>query len=213
MTCAEFQKSLPYIIDGGGTPEEKEHLQGCSICSELVSDLTYIAQQAKLLVPMVEPAEKVWTGIKETLKKEGRVKNASSPESLLGAISRSRWKPASWMLPLGALVLIAIGLFWYHDQLSRNNQQQAAAALPTMQSEPAAMGAPDDQEIISMVGDSVPSARPIYEENLRHVNTYIADAQSEIATSPNDDDARLALTEAYQQKAMLYHMAVQDSLR
>ena len=25
MNCAEFQKVLPYIIDGGGTPEQQQH--------------------------------------------------------------------------------------------------------------------------------------------------------------------------------------------
>jgi hypothetical protein len=108
MTCAEFQKVLPYIIDGGGSAEEQKHLETCAICSELVSDLRYIAQQAKLLVPMLEPDKKVWNGIKKTLQKEGHVKNAGSPERLLGGIFRPRWGPSKWLVPFTFLALAAV---------------------------------------------------------------------------------------------------------
>ena len=42
----------------------------------LVNDLRYIAEQAKLLIPMYDPSPKVWDGIEEKLKIEGLVKSA-----------------------------------------------------------------------------------------------------------------------------------------
>lgn len=74
MTCAEFQKVLPYIIESGGNQEEEEHLRSCPICSDLVHDLRYIADQAKLLVPMEDPNPRVWNGIQKSLEDEGIVK-------------------------------------------------------------------------------------------------------------------------------------------
>ena len=74
MTCAEFQKVLPYIIDGGGTPEQQEHLASCHVCSDLVADLKYIAEAAKLLVPMENPSPRVWEGIEDSLSREGLIK-------------------------------------------------------------------------------------------------------------------------------------------
>ena len=71
MTCTEFQNELPLIIDSGGRPEHKQHLETCDICSDLVSDLRYIADQAKLLVNMDDPSPRVWAGIEEKLKREG----------------------------------------------------------------------------------------------------------------------------------------------
>ncbi len=71
MTCAEFQKVLPFIIETGGNAEQDAHLQSCHICSDLVADLRYIAEAAKLLVPMEEPSAKVWNGIEKRLEKEG----------------------------------------------------------------------------------------------------------------------------------------------
>jgi hypothetical protein len=76
MTCVEFQKVLPYIIDGGGSEEEQEHLRTCSVCSDLVADLRYIADVAKLLVPMEDPSPRVWEGIEKSLQQEGLAKPA-----------------------------------------------------------------------------------------------------------------------------------------
>ena len=74
MTCAEFQKVLPYIIESGGNHDEEDHLRTCKVCSDLVQDLRYIAEQAKLLVPMEDPSPKVWNGIQKSLEDEGIVK-------------------------------------------------------------------------------------------------------------------------------------------
>jgi len=76
MTCAEFQKVLPYIIDGGGSEEEQEHLRRCHVCSDLVADLRYIAEVAKLLVPMEEPHPRVWNSIERGIEREGLAKPA-----------------------------------------------------------------------------------------------------------------------------------------
>jgi hypothetical protein len=76
MKCAEFQRDLPLIIDSGGTELQEEHLRTCDVCRDLVNDLRYIAEQAKLLVPMHEPSPEVWDGIEEKLKREGLVKSA-----------------------------------------------------------------------------------------------------------------------------------------
>ena len=70
MTCAEFQKVLPDIIDGGGTEEQQQHLASCHVCSDLVADLRYIAEAAKLLVPMEDPSPRVWTNIEKKLEEE-----------------------------------------------------------------------------------------------------------------------------------------------
>jgi hypothetical protein len=84
MTCAEVQRELPFIIDGGGSVEQQEHLKSCKICADLVADLRYIADQAKLLVPMHDPNPRVWDSIIRTLERDGLVKPAQARRSLLG---------------------------------------------------------------------------------------------------------------------------------
>ena len=76
MTCTEFQRGLPYIIDGGGSEEEQQHLAACEGCADLAADLRYIAECAKLLVPMEDPSPRVWEGIQRSLVHEGLVKPA-----------------------------------------------------------------------------------------------------------------------------------------
>jgi hypothetical protein len=74
MNCAEFQKVLPYIIETGGSKDEDEHLRTCAVCSDLVQDLRYIADAAKMLVPMEDPSPKVWDGIQKSLQQEGLIR-------------------------------------------------------------------------------------------------------------------------------------------
>ena len=73
MTCAEFQEQLPLLIDSGKI-DGHPHLRDCHDCSALVRDLLYIAEQAKLLLPMKDPSPRVWNNIQKTLEKEGLAK-------------------------------------------------------------------------------------------------------------------------------------------
>jgi hypothetical protein len=54
--------------------------------------------------------------------------------------------------------------------------------------------------------------RQEYADNLRHVNEYIHDAKDIVASNPNDEEARRSLMEAYQEKAMLFELAMDRSL-
>ena len=107
MNCAEFQKILPEIIESGGDPEEESHLKECDVCSDLVQDLRYIAEQAKLLLPMRDPSPKVWDGIQENLQREGLVKPARARGRLLGFPS---WSSLSMFLLLFVATVMGFGL-------------------------------------------------------------------------------------------------------
>lgn len=73
--CAFFQDQLPSLFESGGDLTTQPHLKTCENCSSLVRDLEYIAQQAKLLLPIHDPSPAVWDNIQTALKKEpSRVK-------------------------------------------------------------------------------------------------------------------------------------------
>jgi hypothetical protein len=82
-TCAEFQAQLPELFESGVDLKEQEHLKTCEQCSALVSDLEYIAQQAKLLLPIHDPSPAVWENIQSSLTGEkppvGSHRAATSP--------------------------------------------------------------------------------------------------------------------------------------
>lgn len=108
MNCEEFQRILPQIIEAGGNPEQEAHLRSCQACSELVRDLKYIAEQAKLLLPMHDPNPRVWNNIHQSLKREGLIQEGRM--SLLGHTTTTTTPPKkkSWT-PLGiGLATVAV---------------------------------------------------------------------------------------------------------
>jgi ubiquitin len=80
VSCADFQDQLPDLFESGADLRQQEHLQTCAQCAALVRDLEYIAQQAKLLLPIHDPSPAVWDNIQTTLATQGNQKNGSNPK-------------------------------------------------------------------------------------------------------------------------------------
>src|SRR5258707_12857767 len=102
MDCKKFQESLPFIIESGGKLEEEEHLRTCKACSSLVQDLRYIAEQAKLLLPMHDPNPRVWNNIERSLESQGLFPEGRM--SRLGHITKnptSQTQAKSWTTRMG----------------------------------------------------------------------------------------------------------------
>lgn len=70
----------------------------------------------------------------------------------------------------------------------------------------------DDQQLLNTVAARTPSMRAAYEANLRSVNAYIRDAEQSAHNDPNDEVAQQYLMSAYEQRAMVYEMALDRSL-
>jgi hypothetical protein len=83
----------------------------------------------------------------------------------------------------------------------------APQTLPE-QAELSAPASADDQQLLSEVSTRAPTMRATYENQLHAVNTEIRETQAYVNRYPGDLDARQHLLEVYQQKAMLYQMAL-----
>jgi hypothetical protein len=68
MDCAEFQDRLPELFESGKNLSSEAHLKTCENCAALVRDLEYIAQQAKLLLPLRDPSPGVWDNIQSAIQ-------------------------------------------------------------------------------------------------------------------------------------------------
>jgi|ERR1051326_1464662 hypothetical protein len=209
MNCQQFQEVLPYIIESGGKPDEEEHLKTCTACTALVQDLMYIAEQAKLLLPMHDPNPKVWNNIEQSLQREGLLPEGRM--SRLGHITKTptqtkSWTTLGWALALTATIVFAVILTNYKPRQLPPGQISAQNTV-----EPTSMTG-DDQQLVSQLAQADPGARGAYESSLREVNSYIADAQDAAQRDPDDADAQELLLDAYQQKEMLYQMAIARSL-
>jgi hypothetical protein len=82
-SCAEFQELLPELMESGGVSADAAHLRTCANCAELVRDLNYIAEQAKLLLPMRDPSPQVWNNIEQSMRSEGLVNNPAAAQPSL----------------------------------------------------------------------------------------------------------------------------------
>jgi hypothetical protein len=85
--------------------------------------------------------------------------------------------------------------------------RQTPPTLPE-QAELSAPASADDQQLLSEVSSRAPTMRATYENQLQAVNTEIRETQAYVNRYPVDLDARQHLLEVYQQKAMLYQMAL-----
>lgn len=210
MNCEQFQEALPYIIERGGNAEEEGHLRSCAACAELVQDLKYIAQQAKLLLPMYDPSPRVWTGIEhalhqESMLQEGRMSRPGHLMTYLPTQAKS-WTPVGWAMALATLAVFTVALVNYRPHLPA---AQVTAQNSTSQ---AAQFNGDDQRLIRRVSQQAPEVSRAYEVSLREANAYIEDAQQAVNRDPADGAAQEQLQQAYQQKETLYQMAVARSL-
>lgn len=202
MNCAEFQRALPYIIETGGNAEQEAHLKSCHVCADLVADLRYIAEAAKLLVPMEDPSPRVWEGIQKSLEREGLAARPTGPRGRLLEIARWGTKESFGIVLVLALVLAGVVLY-----------RRANTAALNAPGSPSSSLAQEDQQLLAAVEKSAPWLRATYETNLRDVNAYISDATRRVQQNPDDADAHHHLMHAYAQKNMLYQMALSRALR
>jgi hypothetical protein len=207
MNCVELQASLVEIEDGRSAAQ-RDHLKNCSECSALLTELILISSAAVELRATDEPAPHIWKSIESTLREEGVIRPQRANRSLVPALG-SRWGWVRWMAPAAAALLITLGL--YVRQHSLVHQLARDTAAVTAASDVAVAGLNDDDLLVEIAQQS-PAIKAQYADNLRRVNQYIQDAKSVVAANPDDDEARRSLMEAYQQKAMLFELAMDRSL-
>jgi hypothetical protein len=205
MNCVELQQSLAEVEDVSSS-EQRTHLRACPACSALVRELNLIVAAASQLQEANEPSPKVWNSIEFALRREGLIRPLPASRSLVPSFS-SRWGAARWLVPAAAMLLLALGVYLRHEALPNQVARQASVAVAVGNSPDL-----DDADLMQEVVDNEPAMKTQYAENLRQVNESIRDAQGLVDESPNDEEARRSLMDAYQQKSMLFKMAMDRSL-
>jgi hypothetical protein len=212
MNCQQFQETLPFIIESGGGGDDESHLQECESCASLVRDLRYIAEQAKLLLPMHDPNPRVWNNIEQSLQREGLLEGRMPRLGHIQKNSTSQTQAKSWT-PLGlAIALTAVIIFTVVLTNYKPKPLQPTPLTAQNSSADSTQFNSDDQQLISQVSQQSPEAQRAYEASLRDVNAYIADAEQAAKSDPSDASAQALLQDAYEQKEMVYQMATARSL-
>jgi hypothetical protein len=210
MNCIELRTSLAEIEDGGSA-EQQAHLKSCPDCSALVTELNRIASAAIELRASDEPSPRVWNSIEIALRQEGLIRAPRPGRSLIPSFG-SRWGWTRWAVPAAAALLITVGIYVRQRslpvQVATNTVPPAVSAVvPGLDT----AGLTDD-DLLQEISQEAPALRAQYEDNLRHANQYIQDAESDVAANPNDEEAHRSLLAAYQQKAMRFELALDRSL-
>lgn len=214
MNCAEFQESLPEVLEGSRTREQESHLKACPLCSGLVADLEVIAREARQLQEVAEPSPRVWNSIEITLRQEGIIRDPRVGPSLVP--SRPRPWSLAWLAPVAALVLVGFGLVVYQRGPSPRLSAHVDSALPVAVITSQTMQKPnandEDDQLLAAVASRSPAMKAQYASNLQNVNAYIKDAEESAQADPNDEEAQQIVMDAYEQRAAVYEMALDRSL-
>jgi hypothetical protein len=207
-TCAEFHEQLPFLMDSGRDIDNEPHLKSCDNCRTLVTDLRYIADQAKLLLPMHDPSPRVWNSIQSTLEKEGLAKEGRwrGPAQIVGLPAQtSNAHIIAWAAGIAAVIVLGFGLIQMNERVTGRSGETAAidpATVPDFDAE--------DVQVLAQLEQRSPAMREIYAKGLRDVNASIAEAKRLAEQDPQAGGEYLRA--AYSQKAMLYEMATARSL-
>ncbi len=206
MNCVELENSLIEVEDGSST-EQRAHLRTCAACSALVADLKLIVATAPALSEANEPSPIVWNSIAVALRQEGVIRPQRADHRILSSFS-ARWGRAGWLVPLAAALLIAVGIYVRPSTTAPDQGIQSGLRQPVHE----VVAGLNDDDFLQEVSDSTPVMKVQWEDSLRNANEYIRDAQGVVDENPNDEDARRSLLDAYQQKSMLFEMAMDRSL-
>jgi hypothetical protein len=204
MNCVELQQSLADLEDSSSV-EQLAHLRACPACSALVIDLNQIAAAASRLQAANEPSPRVWISIETRLREEGLIRPQSAARWPIPSFA-ARWGAARWLVPAAAMLLLALGISLRRESHPPQLGQQASVAVSAVN--PLDL---NDDDLRQEIAGTAPEVKSQYEENLRQVNDSIRDAQGVVDETPNDEDARRSLMDAYQQKAMLFELAMDRS--
>jgi len=217
MNCFEFESVLPEYLEGVFTSEQRAHLDSCPACSGLLSDLNLVSSQAKLLLAADEPRPAVWNALEARLRSEGLIRR-SEPVPIPVRFKESffhRWRTA-WLVPVAAVLAIVAGLKLYHPAGAGDNapiaKQQPVAAEPATRTASAKSPVSrEDQQWLNSVAARPPAQLAKFRSDLDDANAFIRDAQESLRNDPNDAYTQQMLINAYEQKQMLYELAVDRS--
>jgi hypothetical protein len=206
MNCGEFEHVLPDYLEGSQNPEQQAHLKSCRACSDLLADLNLISSQAVLLRASDEPSPRVWNFLEGQLRREGLIRGATAPRPSWHEFLR-RWRGA-WLVPVAAAMIIAAGIKLYHPAHVGDNGTVARHAAPAPATQKVSA---EDTAILNTVAERPPAQRASYRADLDRANAFIRDAEQSMRNDPNDVYSQQLLMNAYEQKQMIYDLAVDRS--
>jgi hypothetical protein len=115
-------------------------------------------------------------------------------------------------------VVIVVAVKLYHPVGVGNDNPVARKAPPAAQAPARSLDAkarppmsPEDRQWLETVSTRPPAQLARFQSDLDQANAFIRDAQQSLQENPNDVYLQQMLINAYEQKQMLYELAVDNS--
>jgi len=211
MNCQEFERVLPDCLESGHTSEQQAHLNSCPACAGLVADLNFISATARQLQDAEDPSPAVWNMLEIQLRREGLIHDREIREAAPARSSVTdffRRRRVAWLVPVAAALVIAAGVKFYRPAGAGDTNPVARVAAPASVAPAALAMSNEDQQVLNTVATRFPAQQASYRKSLEDANLYIRDAEQSVRNGPNDVYSQELLINAYEQKQMLYDLAV-----
>ncbi|MBI3894855.1 MAG: anti-sigma factor [Acidobacteria bacterium] len=211
MNCKEFEQKWQEEEDSSEvSPQVEKHRQECPACAEMVRDLRSIIQQARQMLPLESPPERMWPQIRQQLENE-RVIQSSPRRSFPAPVPVLGWLQR---LPMGlayaAVFLMAVGVVYLHNLYTNPSMAPSLVSAPqkTAVVLPQAPSAAGDEAFQQLVEKIPPERRAIYATQLDRVNSSIEQLTTFVHEHPEDPFAREQLFNAYGHRERLWETMV-----
>ncbi len=188
--------------------DDEDHVYFCPECAGVLGDLNEIIEQARLLQASDEPSPRIWNSIEIALRNEGVV-HQGAPAVQSARLIPPRWRLA-WVVPAAALAMLILGTVLF-QRGSEPHQVAVGSSVAPISADPSLRA--DELELVRAVGERTPALKAGYEADLKVVDAYISDAEQSAKANPQDEVAQQYLRGAYDQRAMIYEMAMNRSIR
>ena len=185
--------------------EDEDHVYFCSECSVVREDLNAISEQARFLQDSEEPSPRIWNSLEIALRNEGVVRQAPPVKS--ANLMPPRWRLA-WVIPSAALAMLVLGTALFQRGGTPPQVGENSPDTPTVSRVADSSLQAEERELVRAVGERAPALKAGYEADLKVVDAYISDAEQSAKANPQDEVAQQYLRSAYDQRAMIYEMAM-----
>ena len=196
MNCEEFEREMEELDDDSNpSPSLEAHRRICASCSELLEDLDAIRQQARQMLPLEQPHDRVWQQLRKQLKEAGLIAEPA-PRRFFGQASLGWFPRLNMGMAYAAVFCVALGVVYVYSILSLRVPAPPFPAAPN----------PPFAQLFEKVP---PEKRAVYVTNLNQVDSSIQQLSTFQAAHPDDSFARQELFNTYQQKSRLWEAMVQ----
>jgi len=200
MNCEEFERKLQELESLTPPPPLEAHLRSCLPCAELMADLAHITRQARQVVPMELPSDRVWEGIQQQLAQEGLIAEPRSRRPVLLSPAWG-WFPRLRMgMAYAAVFLITLGVgYSIRSNVAVPPPPEIANIVPAPPND-----APLEEDFQQLLQKVPPEKRKVYESNFHEVNSSIQQLSTFVASHPEDRFARDQLLSAFERRGRLW---------